>query len=145
MASFVILLTARTARIACSDRHTDTQNDYCNPLCACAPRVNNQHRWLEARPNKMYICNVCIACEYLVLVLTVGSCACANSGLYSIVLVTNLVTFGLAHTWWVKLPSLVLVTYIIMQALHVYILSGLASNHLCWLFYLQLNVSFGCA
>ena len=25
MASFVILLTARTARIACSDRHTDRQ------------------------------------------------------------------------------------------------------------------------
>ena len=22
-------------------RHTDTQNDYCNPRCACAPRVNN--------------------------------------------------------------------------------------------------------
>ena len=56
MASFVIFLTARTARIACSDRHTyihtyiqtdrqtdrqtDTQNDYCNPRCACAPRVN---------------------------------------------------------------------------------------------------------
>ena len=40
MASFVILLTARTARIACSDIQTDTQNDYCNPRCACAPRVN---------------------------------------------------------------------------------------------------------
>ena len=22
------------------DRQTDTQNDYCNPRCACAPRVN---------------------------------------------------------------------------------------------------------
>ena len=22
------------------DTHTDTQNDYCNPRCACAPRVN---------------------------------------------------------------------------------------------------------
>ena len=49
MASFVILLTARTARIACSDRHTDThthththtRDNYCNPLRACAPRVNN--------------------------------------------------------------------------------------------------------
>ena len=52
MASFVILQIARTARIACSDRHTyrhtDRQTDththirdnYCNPLCACAPRVN---------------------------------------------------------------------------------------------------------
>ena len=46
------------------------------------------------------------------------------------------------HTWWVELPSLILVMRIIMQALHVYILSGLTSNHLCWLFYLQLNVSF---
>ena len=49
MASFVILLIACTARIACSDRHTYIQTDrhtqtrdsYCNPLCACAPRVNN--------------------------------------------------------------------------------------------------------
>ena len=23
-----------------TNRHTDTQNDYCNPRCACAPRVN---------------------------------------------------------------------------------------------------------
>ena len=23
-----------------TDRQTDTQNDYCNPRCACAPRVN---------------------------------------------------------------------------------------------------------
>ena len=45
-----VLLIARTARIACSDRHTDThtythihthtRDNYCNPLCACAPRVN---------------------------------------------------------------------------------------------------------
>ena len=46
MASFVILLIARTARIACADRqtyiHTDThtRDNYCNPRCACAPRVN---------------------------------------------------------------------------------------------------------
>ena len=46
MASFVILLTARTARIACvrtyrqTDRQTNTRDNYCNPLCACAPRVN---------------------------------------------------------------------------------------------------------
>ena len=53
MASFVILLIARTARIACSDRHTyihtdrhthththTRQRNYCNPLCQCAPRVN---------------------------------------------------------------------------------------------------------
>ena len=24
------------------DRQTETQNDYCHPRCACAPRVNNQ-------------------------------------------------------------------------------------------------------
>ena len=45
MVSFVILLIARTARIACADRHTDiqthTRDNYCNPRCACAPRVNN--------------------------------------------------------------------------------------------------------
>ena len=45
MASFVILLIARTARIACSDghtyiqtdrhTHTHTRDNYCNPLCAC--------------------------------------------------------------------------------------------------------------
>ena len=42
------LLTARTARIACSDRHTyihtyiqtDTRDNCCNPRCASAPRVN---------------------------------------------------------------------------------------------------------
>ena len=28
-----------------SRRHTDTQNDYYNPRCACAPRVNkHEHR-----------------------------------------------------------------------------------------------------
>ena len=46
----LILLTARTARIACSDRHTyrqtDTRDNYCNPLCACAPRVNNIYNWV---------------------------------------------------------------------------------------------------
>ena len=44
MVSFVILLIACTARIACVDRHTDiqthTRDNYCNPRCACAPRVN---------------------------------------------------------------------------------------------------------
>ena len=48
MVSFVTLLIVRTARIACADRHTNTyihthtQDDYCNPLCACAPRVNKR-------------------------------------------------------------------------------------------------------
>ena len=47
MASLVILLTARTARIACSDRHTyrqthtHTRDNYCNPCCASTPRVND--------------------------------------------------------------------------------------------------------
>ena len=40
--SFIILLIARTARIACADRqtHTHTRDNYCNPRCACALRVN---------------------------------------------------------------------------------------------------------
>ena len=46
MVSFVILLIARTARIACADRQTHThtyiQDNYCNPRCACAPRVNEK-------------------------------------------------------------------------------------------------------
>ena len=51
MASFVILLIVRTARIACvqtyrqththTHTHTHIRDNYCNPLCACAPRVNN--------------------------------------------------------------------------------------------------------
>ena len=59
MASFVILLTARTARIACSDRQkkkqkktdrqTDRQNNYCNPLCACVPRVNKFNESTEVQ------------------------------------------------------------------------------------------------
>ena len=42
MASFVILLIARTARIACvrTYRHTHIRDNYCNPLCAYTPRVN---------------------------------------------------------------------------------------------------------
>ena len=40
MVSFIILLIARTARIECPDRHTHTQDNYCNPRCACTPRVN---------------------------------------------------------------------------------------------------------
>ena len=43
MVSFIILLIARTARIACADRHTDTQthtqDNHCNPRCTCVPRV----------------------------------------------------------------------------------------------------------
>ena len=37
MVSFIILLIARTARIACPDRHTHTQENYCN-LAAHARR-----------------------------------------------------------------------------------------------------------
>ena len=52
MVSFIILLIAGTARIACADRQTDTHtyihtyihDNYCNPRCACAPRVNNCER-----------------------------------------------------------------------------------------------------
>ena len=43
MVSFVILVIARTARIACADRqtYTHTRDKYCNPRCACTLRVNN--------------------------------------------------------------------------------------------------------
>ena len=40
MISCIILLIARTARIACADRQTDIRDNYCNPRCACALRVN---------------------------------------------------------------------------------------------------------
>ena len=44
-----LLVSLISRLVACSPRivvdththtHTDTQNDYCNPRCACAPRVN---------------------------------------------------------------------------------------------------------
>ena len=40
MVSFVILLIARTARIACADRQTDTHTHESTTRCTCAPRVN---------------------------------------------------------------------------------------------------------
>ena len=53
--SFVILLIARTARIACADRQTDiqtnTRDNYCNPRCACVPRVNNNNNENTEVPN----------------------------------------------------------------------------------------------
>ena len=45
MVSFIILLIARTARIACADRHTDIQDNYCNPRYACAPKVKYSMKW----------------------------------------------------------------------------------------------------
>ena len=42
LVSLITRLVACSARIA-ADRQTDTQNDYCNPRCACAPRVNKHH------------------------------------------------------------------------------------------------------
>ena len=45
-----LLVSLISRLVACSPRivvdththtHTATQNDYCNPRCACAPRVNN--------------------------------------------------------------------------------------------------------
>ena len=40
-----LLVSLISRLVACSprivvDTHTQTQNDYCNPRCACAPRVN---------------------------------------------------------------------------------------------------------
>ena len=34
-----------------TDTHTDTQTKYCNPRCACAPRVNNRVTGLEMGKN----------------------------------------------------------------------------------------------
>ena len=42
LVSLISRLVAYSARIVV-DRQTDTQNDYCNPRCACAPRVNYIH------------------------------------------------------------------------------------------------------
>ena len=51
LVSLISRLVACSARIVAdkqtdscrqTDRQTDTQNDYCNPRCACAPRVNNE-------------------------------------------------------------------------------------------------------
>ena len=44
LVSLISRLVACSARIVAdrqTDRQTDTQNNYCNPRCACAPRVNN--------------------------------------------------------------------------------------------------------
>ena len=43
LVSLISRLVACSSRIVVdkqTDRQTDTQNDYCNPRCACAPRVN---------------------------------------------------------------------------------------------------------
>ena len=54
MVSFVILLIACTARIACADRqtYTHTRDNYCNPRCACATRVNNSSQTSKHVKNK---------------------------------------------------------------------------------------------
>ena len=44
LVSLISRLVACSARIVVdrqTDRQTHTQNDYCNPRCACTPRVNN--------------------------------------------------------------------------------------------------------
>ena len=38
----VSLISCLVARIVV-DKQTDTQTNYCNPHCACAPRVNNEN------------------------------------------------------------------------------------------------------
>ena len=39
LVSLISRLVACSPRIECAQ--TDRQNDYCNPRCACAPRVND--------------------------------------------------------------------------------------------------------
>ena len=43
LVSLISRLVACSARIVV-DKQTDTQTNYCNPRCACAPRVNDYHR-----------------------------------------------------------------------------------------------------
>ena len=58
LVSLISRLVACSARIVVdrqTDRQThthrlDTQNDYCNPRCACAPRVSNSHGEEQSRP-----------------------------------------------------------------------------------------------
>ena len=38
---FLKCVIARDVRLELTDRHTHTQTKYCNPRCACVPRVNN--------------------------------------------------------------------------------------------------------
>ena len=38
--SRLVVCSARIVADKQTNRQTDTQNDYCNPRCACAPRVN---------------------------------------------------------------------------------------------------------
>ena len=70
MVSLVLLVIARTARIACglTDRQTDThtQDKYCNPRCACAPRVN-------------YYRQICMGRQFAPYTHEPGNCMCATS------------------------------------------------------------------
>ena len=60
LVSLISRLVAHSARIVVdkqtdrqTDRQTDTQNDYCNPRCACAPRVNELPR-VGLEPTTLY-------------------------------------------------------------------------------------------
>ena len=50
LVSLISRLVACSVRIVIdrqTNRQTDTQTNYCNPRCACAPRVNNMHTYTE--------------------------------------------------------------------------------------------------
>ena len=61
-----LLISLMSRLVACSPRfrpdrqthrQTDRQNDYCNPRCACAPRVNNYYDYyINYRLCNVYIC-----------------------------------------------------------------------------------------
>ena len=56
LVSLLSRLVACSARIVADKqtrKHTDTQNDYCNPRCACAPRVNDLPR-VGLEPTTLY-------------------------------------------------------------------------------------------
>ena len=90
MVSLVLLVIARTARIVCrlththarthvpartcththTHTHTHTQDNYSNPRCACALRVNNVYMILWGKAKK-YVQNYRNACK-----LTQPTCTC---------------------------------------------------------------------
>ena len=54
LVSLISRLVACSTRVVVdrqTDRQTDTQDNYCNPRCACAPRVNEKAAKYKPRPH----------------------------------------------------------------------------------------------
>ena len=70
LVSLISRLVACSARIVAdkqTNKQTDTQNDYCNPRCVCAPRVNKMIKvYLQVSTivdRYMYITHVTCTCS----------------------------------------------------------------------------------